>query len=92
MGQKPMFLYLARKELSTIAVHHDLVATLGPAAVSYPSVTQYLRNAIFVSSHSPVNVSEAEPQFDDCDQAILLALAEQSFASIQELARLTYLP
>jgi hypothetical protein len=55
-------------------------------------VTHYLREAIFVSSNSPVNISEIEPQFNDCDQGLLLALAEQSFASIQELVRLVHLP
>jgi hypothetical protein len=33
-----------------------------------------------------------EHQFDDSDQAILLALADQPFASIRELSGLTHLP
>jgi hypothetical protein len=33
-----------------------------------------------------------EHQFDDSGQAILLALADQSFASIRELSRLTHIP
>jgi hypothetical protein len=37
---------------------------------------------MFVSSNSPANIPEAGAQFDDCDQAILLALAEQPLASI----------
>jgi hypothetical protein len=62
--------------LSAIAIHHDLVPTLGPEAVSHSSVIRYLREAKFVSSNSPANIPEAEPQFDDCNQAILLALVE----------------
>jgi hypothetical protein len=92
MDQRPIVFCLAKKELSAIAIHHDLVATVGPEAVSYSSVTRYLREAMFVSSNSPATVPEEEPQFDDCDQAILLALAEQPSAPIQELARLTHLP
>jgi DNA-binding IclR family transcriptional regulator len=33
-----------------------------------------------------------EHQFDDSDQAILLALADHRFASIRGLSRLTHLP
>jgi hypothetical protein len=92
MDQRLIVLSLTRKELSVIAIHHDLVVTLAPEAVSYSSVARYLRIAIFVSSNSPANVPEAECQFDDCDQAILLSLAKQPFASVRELARLTHLP
>jgi hypothetical protein len=35
MDQRSVVLSLARKELSAIAIHHDLVAKLGPEAVSY---------------------------------------------------------
>jgi transcriptional regulator of acetoin/glycerol metabolism len=55
-------------------------------------MTRDLRAAILVSSNSPANIPETEPQFDDCNQAILLALAEQLFASIPELARPVQLP
>jgi hypothetical protein len=54
--------------------------------------TLYLRKAIFVSFNSPTNILEAEPSFDDCDQAIHLALTERLFASFQERARLTHPP
>jgi hypothetical protein len=84
MDHKSIVLYLARKELSPVAIHHDLVAMLGLETVSYSSVTRCLREAIFVSSNFPANIPEAELQFDDCDQAILLALAERRFASIRE--------
>jgi hypothetical protein len=92
MNQRSTVVYLAKKDLSVITVHHDLVATPGPEAVSYSSVTHYLREAIFVSSNSPANRPGAESQFDDWDQAILLALAEQLFVSVRELAWLTHLP
>jgi hypothetical protein len=74
--KKSIVLCLARKELSAIAIHHELVATLGPEVVSYSSMTRYLHEASFVSSNSPATMPLAEPQFDDCDQAILLALTE----------------
>jgi hypothetical protein len=66
MDQKSIVLYLAGKDLSAIAVRHDLVATLGPEAVSHSSMTSCLHEAIFVPSNSLANIPEAEPQFDDC--------------------------
>jgi hypothetical protein len=65
MNQRSIVLDLAMKDLSVIAVHQDLVATPGPEAVSYSSVTRYLRVARFVSSNSLANIPEAESQFDD---------------------------
>jgi hypothetical protein len=92
MDQRSIVLYFARQELSAIAICHDLLATLGQEAVSDSSMTHCLRLVTFVSSNSPANIPETEPQFDDCDQAVLLALAKQPFASILQLARLTHLP
>jgi hypothetical protein len=66
MDQKSNVLYLTRFELSVIANQHDFRATLGPGAMSYSSVTRYLREAIFVSSNALANIPEAELQFDDC--------------------------
>jgi hypothetical protein len=43
MDQRSICPYLARKELSAIAIHHNLVATLGLEVVSHSSVTGYLR-------------------------------------------------
>jgi hypothetical protein len=73
MDQIAIVLYLDRKKLSAIAIHYDLVVALGPEPVSYSSVPNYLCEAIFVSSNCPANIREAELQFEDCDQAILLA-------------------
>jgi hypothetical protein len=92
VDQRSIVLYLTRKGLSAIAIHDDLVATLGAEAVSYPSVTRYLHEAIFVSSNQPDPLPPPEHQLDDSDQVILLALADQPFTTIHELSRLTHLP
>jgi hypothetical protein len=42
MNQQSIVIYLSRKGLSAVAIHDDLVATLGAEAVGYPSVTRYL--------------------------------------------------
>jgi hypothetical protein len=92
MDQQSIVLYLSRKGLSAVAIHHNLVATLGAEAVSYPFVTRCLPEAIFTSSNPPDPLPPPEHQLDDSDQAILPALADQHFASIRELSRLIHLP
>jgi hypothetical protein len=62
------------------------VATFGAEVVSYPSVTRYLREAIFALSNPPDLLSPPEHQLDDSDRAIFLALADQPFESIHELS------
>jgi hypothetical protein len=50
MGQRASPLYLTRKGLSAVEIYADLVAMLGPESVSYPSVTNYFRQAKFGTS------------------------------------------
>jgi hypothetical protein len=94
MEQRSIVLDPARKGLSPLAIHDDLVTTLGADAdaVSYSSVTHHLRAAVFASFNPPTPLPQPEAQFDDCDHAILLSLAEEPFASVRELSRLTHLP
>jgi hypothetical protein len=77
MEQRSIFLYLARKGLSPLAINDDLVTTLGADAnadaVSYSSVIRYLRNAVFASSNPPTPLPEPGAQFDDCDYVIILS-------------------
>jgi hypothetical protein len=92
MDRQLIVLYLSRKELSAVAIHDDLAATLGAEVVSDPSVTRYLREAIFALSNPPDPLPPPEHQLDNSDQSILLALADQPFESIRELSQLTHLP
>jgi hypothetical protein len=77
MEQRSIVLYLARKGLSPLAIHDDLVTTLGADAdadaVNYSSMTRYLRDAVFASSNPPTPLPEPEAHFDDCDHAIMLS-------------------
>jgi hypothetical protein len=54
MDQRSIASFLARKEISAIAIHYGFVVRLSPEAVSRSFITHYLREAIFVSSNSPV--------------------------------------
>jgi hypothetical protein len=77
MEQQSIVVYLARKGLSPLAIHDDLVTTLGADAdadaVNSSSVTRYLRDPVFASSNPPTNLPAPEAQFDDCDHAIMLS-------------------
>jgi hypothetical protein len=85
-------IYFARKELNVMVIHRELRTTLEPKAVNYPSVTIYLREAKFSLQIPPPTVSDSDLQADDSDTAVLLALDQEPFASVRQLARLTYLP
>jgi hypothetical protein len=91
MGQRLIVLYLARNGLAAVAIHDDLVATLGLEAISYPSLIYHLQEAILATSNPGIAFSQLNTEPDDCDEAILLTLNEQSFASILQLAGITHL-
>jgi hypothetical protein len=92
MTQRPIVAYLLLKEMLTREIHDDIVATLGPDAVSYTSVTRYLRKARFSPSKPESHPPDIQKDFDDSDQVILAALEDHLFASVRQLSRLTHLP
>jgi hypothetical protein len=67
MQQRSIVLYLAGKGLSPLAIHDDLVTTLGANAdaLSYSSVTHDLRDVVFASSNPRTPLPESEAQFDN---------------------------
>jgi hypothetical protein len=73
-------------------IHDDIVATLGPDAVSYSSVTRYLREARFPTSKPEPYPTDVQRDLDDSDRAILAALEDRPFASVRQLSRLAHLP
>jgi hypothetical protein len=91
MAQRPIVTYLSLKGISAREIHDDIVATLGPDAVSYSSVTRYLREPRFPSSKPESHPADAERDFDDSDQVILAALEDSPFASVRQPSRLTHL-
>jgi hypothetical protein len=76
MTQRPIVAYLSLKGMPVHEIHDDIVATLEPDAVSYSSVTRYLREARFPPSKPephPTDVQRDLDDLDDSDQAILIA-------------------
>jgi hypothetical protein len=91
MDPRSIVLYLARKGLTAMEISSDLGVTLGPDAKGESSVTRFLREAKFPSPNPLTTFSGENPSLDDSNEAILLALTEQPFASVRQLSRLMHL-
>jgi hypothetical protein len=78
--------------MSARDIHDDIVATHGPDAMSYSSVTRYLREARFPPSKSEPHPAHVQRDLDDSHQAIVAALEDSPLASVRQLSRLTHLP
>jgi hypothetical protein len=92
MTQRPILAYFSVKGMSAREIHDDIVATLGPDAVSSSSVTRYLGKARFPPSKPELHPADVQRDLDDSDQAILAALEDSPFASMRQLSRLIHLP
>jgi hypothetical protein len=86
MTQHPIVAYLSLKKMSAREIHDNIVATFGPDAVSYNSVTRYLREARFHPSKPEFDPAEVQRDLDDSDQTILAALEGSPFASVRQLS------
>jgi hypothetical protein len=91
MTQPPIVTYFSLKEMSAHEIHNDIVATFWPDAVSYSSVTRYVREARFHPSKPELHPADVQKGLDDSDQAILAVLEDSPFASVRQLSRLTHL-
>jgi hypothetical protein len=73
-------------------IDNDLGATLDCNAMGSSSATRFLREAKFPSPNPFVTFSKENLCLDDSNEALLLALTEQSFISIRQLSGPTHLP
>jgi hypothetical protein len=76
--------YLARKGFLGVVSDTDLVATLGSDTMSSRSVARFLHEAKSPPSSPSVTFVEWRPEFNNSNEVIFLALAEQPFASIHQ--------
>jgi hypothetical protein len=83
MTQHPIATYLSLKWMSAREIHDDIVAAFGPDAVSYSSVTRYLREVRFPPSKTEHHPADIQRDLDDSDQAISAALEDGPFASVR---------
>jgi hypothetical protein len=86
MTRRPIVAHLSLKGLSSREIHDDIVAILGPNAVSYSSVTRNIREAQFPPSKPEPHPADVQRDLDGSDQAILAALEDSPFASAQQLS------
>jgi hypothetical protein len=91
MDQQSIVMRLSLKGLHAFEIHTDLVATLKGEAKSYSTVTSCRRRPSSSSPKTPQPSESPAPILNESDVAILLALSEESFASVQQLAHRTHL-
>jgi hypothetical protein len=78
--------------MSTIDIHKDSEVTIVPDAIGDSTVTEYLRETQVTRSSEPTPISIEDECQRLIDKAILLALAEEPFASIRRIASRTLIP
>jgi hypothetical protein len=52
-----------------LAISTDLIATLGPIAMSDRLLMRFLREAKYPQSNPPITFSQESPRFDDSDES-----------------------
>jgi hypothetical protein len=77
IDQRSIVLYLHLNGLLAHVIHDDLVATLGPKAVTYSTVTGYLRETELGIAEVTLDRESSSPYLDDSDRVILAALEEK---------------
>jgi hypothetical protein len=92
MDQKSIGIYLHMKGMNETEIHAHLVKALEDEAMHYATITAYLRSTSFTSSTDPTPEGPLAPENDEVDETILLALGEEPFTSIRQLARATHSP
>jgi hypothetical protein len=90
LDQQSIVMYLSLKSLNAIKIHNDLVATLKGEAKSYSTVPYYLRKPKFSSSKASQPSESPAPILKESNETSLLALSEEPFASVRQLARRTH--
>jgi hypothetical protein len=70
MTQCSIVIHLSLEGMPAREIHDDIIATLGPDAVSYSSVTHYLRETRFLHSKSEPLPADVQRDLDDSDRAI----------------------
>jgi hypothetical protein len=61
MDQQSIWLFLAMKRLSAQAIYNELVAVLGPDAIGYSTITNYLRQRHFPSALRGPPTNQQQP-------------------------------
>jgi hypothetical protein len=87
MGQRSGVLVPRLKGLSKKAIHHDFVGVLKENAASYSNATRSCREAILDLNSEEASSSPKDDGLDAVSEAILLALSDEIFSSVRQIAR-----
>jgi hypothetical protein len=91
MDQQSIVMYLSLKDLNAVEIHNDLIATPKGEAKSDSTVTYYFRKPSFLRPETSQPSDSPAPIIDNSDEALSLALFEDPFTSVWQLARRTNL-
>ena len=92
LEQRSIVLFLQRKGFTATLIHKELVEVLGSEAVSYSTVTKYLRSELTTP------ISKVCPKMDEksgdeiIDDAIISVLADEPYSSVRQIAQRTKIP
>ena len=92
MDQKTICLYLELKGMNAMEIYIELNTVLGSNAVSYSTITKYLRSGKISSKEEKYEIIEQNQSEKLIDDAILSALAREPSASVRRIANMTMLP
>jgi hypothetical protein len=73
-------------------VHTELVQALGSDAIPYSTVTKNIRNTVILQDEPEAEDRAEDQGFSITDNAILKALKMIPFASIRQIAKMTFIP
>jgi hypothetical protein len=90
--QRSGALFLRLKGLSKTALHHELVAVLQENAVPYSNATRFCKEAILGLNSEEATSPPKNNRIDEVNEANLLALPDEPFSSVREIARRICVP
>jgi hypothetical protein len=92
MEQRSVVILLRLKGLSKKTMHYELVAVFQENAVSYSSMTRFCRETILGLNSEEASSPPKDNGLDEVNETILLALSDDLFSSVGQIARRTCFP
>jgi hypothetical protein len=91
MDQQSIVMYLSLKNLNAVEIHNNLITTLKGELKSYSIIAYYICKPSFLSPKTSQPSESPTSIIDESDEAILLALFEDPFTLVWQLARRIHL-
>jgi hypothetical protein len=93
MDQRTIVVFLHLKGFSAKAkdIHAEILHILGSDAITYSTVTKDMRNYLILENEPEVEDRAEDQYFSMTDNAIMEAVEMMSFASIRQVAKMTFI-